>query len=122
MHLRRPTTGLAEVVTQVCPIASCRTPCTTTCSGHLADEPLVDRIAESVESLQQRIDPFPQFRSAQALAIENRSADHEVIVVCSLQENGLPGQRIDRHAMLPRSGTATRCHSSMRRLRMWLSK
>jgi len=72
--------------------------------------------------LQERLDSLPQLGIAQAFAIKDRLAFREVVDACSLQENGLRTLRVQRHGMLLRSCTTNRFHSSMRRLRPWLSK
>src|SRR5208337_2124636 len=44
------------------------------------------------------------------------------MVVCCLQENGLHALRVKRHGMLLRPSSTSRFHSSMRHLRLRLSK
>jgi len=66
----------------------------------------------SVVGLQERLDSLPQLGIAHALAIQDRSAVHNVVMVCSFQENGLHTLRVKRHGKLLRSGTACRFDSS----------
>jgi hypothetical protein len=87
-----------------------------------ADERLVDEIVELVVGLQERIGPLPQLGIAHAFAIQDCGAFREVMVVYSLQENSLRARRVKRHGMLLRPSTTSRFRSSMRHLRLGLSK
>src|SRR5271166_4896077 len=76
----------------------------------------------SVVGLQERLDPLPQLGIAHAFAIQDCGAFREVMVVYSLQENSLRARRVKRHGMLLRPSTTSRFRSSMRHLRLGLSK